>query len=39
MSYLELAHWQSLGDHQYRTVRIYESMLWCVYHGTVALRQ
>ena len=28
MAYLDLAAWQALGDHQYRTVKLYESMLW-----------
>lgn len=30
MSYLELASWRQLGDHSFRTVRVFESMLWCV---------
>lgn len=29
MSYLPGASWRQLGDHTFRTVRIFESMLWC----------
>jgi len=28
MAYLDLAAWQALGDHQYRTVKLFETMLW-----------
>ena len=28
MSYLDISTWTLLGDHQYRTVKVYDSMLW-----------